>query len=427
MALELGGTARLALRGARGRLWSDLHQPGGSSRTPLLVFFPDSSRPVVDPAALCRTGLTVLVTRPGDPADAVAVVEWAAEHAAELDADPARLLVGGECSGAALAAAVARHARHNGWPPLRLFVPPGTTELKGTTMTRPTTLLAITSAVAAALAVGCATPAADATPEPGRYATVNGLEMYYEVHGPETGRPLVLLHGAFSGIGVDFASLLPELARNRRVIAVEQQAHGHTPDIDRPLRVEHMVDDTVALLDQLGVTQADVLGYSMGSAVALGMGLERPELVHKLVLVSPGYDTNSTHAGLMEGLQDFRPEMLHGTPFHDYYLRAAPRPEDFPVLVEKKKEMDRHYPDHPRSAVQGLAAPVLLVAGDSDIVRNDYLVEFFGLLGGNVIGDMVGLPASQLAILPGTTHLSVVNRPELRTIVPAFLDAPSST
>jgi pimeloyl-ACP methyl ester carboxylesterase len=294
-------------------------------------------------------------------------------------------------------------------------------------MPRISTIAALGVAVALTAVSGCgaggAQPAAE-QPEPGRYATVNGLQMYYEVHGPETGRPLVLLHGAFSGIGVDFAELLPALAQNRRVIAVEQQAHGHTADIDRALRVEHMADDTAALLAQLGVTQADVLGYSVGATVALLMGLQHPELVHKLVLVTPGYDNNSTHPGLLEGLQDFKPEMLHGTPFHDYYLATAPRPEDFPRLVEKKVEMDRHYPDHPKSAIEALAAPVLLVAGDSDIVRNDYVVEFFGLLGGNVVGDMAGLPDSQLAILPGTTHLTVIHRPELHTIVPAFLDAP---
>ncbi len=294
-------------------------------------------------------------------------------------------------------------------------------------MPRISTIAALGVAVALTAVSGCgaggAQPAAE-QPEPGRYATVNGLQMYYEVHGPETGRPLVLLHGAFSGIGVDFAELLPALAQNRRVIAVEQQAHGHTADIDRPLRVEHMADDTAALLGQLGVTQADVLGYSVGATVALLMGVAHPELVHKLVLVTPGYDNNSLHPGLLDGLQDFKPEMLHGTPFHDYYLATAPRPEDFPRLVEKKVEMDRHYPDHPKSAIEALAAPVLLVAGDSDIVRNDYVVEFFGLLGGNVVGDMAGLPDSQLAILPGTTHLTVIHRPELHTMVPAFLDAP---
>jgi pimeloyl-ACP methyl ester carboxylesterase len=294
-------------------------------------------------------------------------------------------------------------------------------------MSRISTIAALGVAVALTAASGCgssgAQPAAE-RPEPGRYATVNGLQMYYEVHGPETGRPLVLLHGAFSGIGVDFTELLPALAQNRRVIAVEQQGHGHTADIDRPLRVEHMADDTAALLAQLGVTQADVLGYSVGATVALLMGLQHPELVHKLVLVTPGYDNNSTHPGLLEGLQDFKPEMLHGTPFHDYYLATAPRPEDFPRLVEKKVEMDRHYPDHPKSAIEALAPPVLLVAGDSDIVRLDHVVEFFGLLGGNVVGDIAGLPDSQLAILPGTTHLTVIHRPELHTIVPAFLDAP---
>jgi pimeloyl-ACP methyl ester carboxylesterase len=297
-------------------------------------------------------------------------------------------------------------------------------------MSRISMIAALGVVVTLAAVSGCgstgstgAQPAAP-PPEPGRYATVNGLQMYYEVHGPETGRPLVLLHGAFSGIGVDFAGLIPALAQNRRVIAIEQQAHGHTADIDRPLRVEHMVADTAALLAQLGVTQADVLGYSMGASVAIAIGVQHPELVHKLVLVSGGYDNNSTHPGLMEGLQDFKPEMLHGTPFHDYYLATAPRPEDFPMMAAKKVEMDRHYPEYPKSVMEGLAAPVLLVAGDSDIVRLDYTVEFFGLLGGNVVGDLVGLPASQLAVLPATTHVGAIHRPELHTIIPAFLDPP---
>lgn len=293
-------------------------------------------------------------------------------------------------------------------------------------------VLGVVAALAAVSGCGSGGPASagqEPAPaaQPGRHASVNGLEMYYEVHGPETGRPLVLLHGALSGIGPDFGELLPVLAQHRRVIAIEQQAHGHTADIDRPLRTEHMVDDTVALLGQLGVAQADLLGYSMGAGIALGIGLQHPELVHKLVLVTPSYDDNAMHPGLLDGLQSLQPEMLHGTAFHDYYLDAAPRPQDFPVLIEKNKDMQQNYPDHPQSAVQALAAPVLLVAGDSDIVRNEYLVEFFGLLGGNVVGDQAGLPASQLAILPGTSHLTVIHRPELHTIVPAFLDAPEAS
>jgi pimeloyl-ACP methyl ester carboxylesterase len=312
-------------------------------------------------------------------------------------------------------------------PVLFLRLTPRTTE--GPPMPRISTLVALGVAaltVVSGCAGGAPAPAAQPAPaaDPGRYASVNGLEMYYEVHGPEGGRPLVLLHGALSGIGPDFSDLIPALAQHRRVIAVEQQAHGRTADVDRPLRTEQMAADTVALLDGLGVADADVLGYSMGAGVALAMGFSNPDLVHKLVLLTPGYDNTFAYPGMLEGLQGLQPEMLHGSPFHEYYLAEAPRPDDFPVLVEKNKDMQAHYPEYPASAVQGLAAPVLLVAGDSDIVRIQHLVEFFGLLGGNVVGDQVGLPDSQLAVLPGTTHTGLPHRPELHAIVPAFLDAP---
>lgn len=268
-------------------------------------------------------------------------------------------------------------------------------------------------------------PAAGA-PAAGRYASIGGLEMYYEVHGPETGRPLVLLHGSLSGIEPDFGELIPVLARDRRVIAVEQQAHGHTADVDRPLRVEQMAADTTALLRQLGAQQVDVLGFSTGAAVALDMGLKQPDLVHKLVLVSPMYDPAGMHPGLIDGLAGLQPEMLHGTPFHEYYMTAAPRPEDFGSLVEKNKDLQLNYPKHPASTVESLAAPVLLVIGDSDVVRIDHVAEFFRLLGGAVNGDIVGLPRSQFAVLPATTHIGVMHRPELHAIVPAFLDAPAT-
>jgi pimeloyl-ACP methyl ester carboxylesterase len=265
-------------------------------------------------------------------------------------------------------------------------------------------------------------PRAETKAHPARYASVNGVDLYYEVHGPESARPLVLLHGALSGVEPDFGGLIPELAKNRRVIAIEQQGHGHTADIERPFRVEHMAADTTALLDQLGVTDVDIMGYSMGALIALSIGLEKPDLVHKLVLVTPGYDNKSSHPGLMEGLAEIKPEMLHGSPFHDYYLKVAADPADFPTLVAKNTDMQRHYPNHPKSAIEHLVPPVLLVAGDSDLTPPEYLAEFFRLLGGGVMGDLEGLPDSQLAVLPGTTHLGVIHRPELHTIVPAFLD-----
>ena len=255
------------------------------------------------------------------------------------------------------------------------------------------------------------------------YVEVNGLNMYYEIHG--TGQPLVLLHGAFSAIGTSFGDVLPQLAETRRVIAFEMQAHGHTADIDRPLSMEQMADDTAAALRQLGIEEADVFGYSMGAGVALQVAIRHPEVVRKLVLASVTYNKNGVHPGLMEGLAEMKPEMMFGSPWHEEYTRIAPRPEDFATLFAKKTQMDREVRDLPAEAIEEIQAPTLLIIGDSDIVRPEHAVEMFRLLGGGVMGDLAGLPNSQLAILPGTTHVTVVQRADLLlAMIPPFLDAP---
>src|SRR5512134_3460465 len=138
------------------------------------------------------------------------------------------------------------------------------------------------------------------------YASVNGLEMYYEIHG--TGQPLVLLHGAFSGIGTSFGKILPALARSCRVIAFELQAQGRTADIDRPLTLEGMAEDVAAALQQLGIERADVCGYSMGAGVALHLAIRHPEVIRKLVLISVTYTLSGVHPGLMDGLGEMKPE-----------------------------------------------------------------------------------------------------------------------
>jgi pimeloyl-ACP methyl ester carboxylesterase len=257
----------------------------------------------------------------------------------------------------------------------------------------------------------------------GSYASVNGLEMYYEIHG--TGQPLVLLHGAFSAIGTSFGNVLPELAKTRQVIAFEMQAHGRTADIDRPLTIEQMADDTAAALRQLGIENADFFGYSMGAGVALQIAIRHPEVVRKLVLASVTYNKSGVHPGLMEGLAEMKPEMMFGSPWHEEYTRIAPNPEDFPTLFAKKTQMDREIQDLPAEAIEAIKAPTLLIIGDSDIVRPEHTVEMFRLLGGGVAGDLAGLPNSQLAILPGTTHVSLVERADwLVSMIGAFLDAP---
>jgi pimeloyl-ACP methyl ester carboxylesterase len=260
-------------------------------------------------------------------------------------------------------------------------------------------------------------------PGVGNYAEVNGLNMYYEIHG--TGQPLVLLHGAFSAIGTSFGELLPSLAETQQVIAFEMQAHGRTADIDRPLSIEQMADDTVAALRQLGIEEADIFGYSMGAGVALQIAIRHPEVVRKLVLASVTYNLSGVHPGLMEGLENMRPEDMAGSPWYEEYTRIAPNPEDFATLFAKKTQMDREIQDLPAEAIEAIKAPTLLIIGDSDIVRPEHAVEMFRLLGGGVAGDIAGLPNPRLAVLPGTTHVTLVDRADwLVSMIGEFLDAP---
>jgi pimeloyl-ACP methyl ester carboxylesterase len=261
------------------------------------------------------------------------------------------------------------------------------------------------------------------TGKPG-YVNVNGLKMYYEIHGE--GQPLVLLHGAFSAIGTSFGKLIPLLSGSRKVVAFELQAHGRTADIERPLTLEGMADDVAEAIRQLGFAQADILGYSMGAGVALQMAILHPDVVRKLILISVTYQMSGVHPGLMEGMGEMKPEMMHGSPWHTEYMQLAPRPEDFNRLFAKKSEMDRQLKDLPEETIRAVEAPTLLVIGDSDLVRPEHAVEMFRLLGGGVFGDTpAGLPNSQLAILPGTSHVTVVDRAAwLAPMVNGFLDAP---
>ena len=256
------------------------------------------------------------------------------------------------------------------------------------------------------------------------YVPVNGLNMYYEIHG--TGQPLVLLHGAFSAIGTSFGQVLPKLAQTRQVVAFELQGHGRTADIDRPLSLEGMAEDVAAALKELRIESADVFGYSTGAAVALRLAISHPDVVRKLVLASVTYTLDGVHHGLMDGLAEMKPEMMFGSPWHEEYMRIAPNPENFATLFAKKTQMDKEIQDLPAESIKAIKAPTLLIIGDSDLVRPEHAVEMFRLLGGGVFGDTpAGLPNSQLAVLPGTSHVTVVQRADLLlAIIPPFLDAP---
>jgi pimeloyl-ACP methyl ester carboxylesterase len=279
-------------------------------------------------------------------------------------------------------------------------------------------------AIAAAVGVCLAAPAvAFAQNDRNGYASVNGLEMYYEIHG--TGRPLVLLHGALTTIDTSFGKVLPAFAETRQVIAVEQQAHGRTADIDRPLSYEQMADDTAALLRQLGIEQADLFGYSMGGGIALQIAIRHPDLVRKLVAAAASYSNDGIYPEILEGIQNLKPEDLAGSPFQEAYARVAPDRENWPTLLAKVRQLVGGFEGWPAGDIQSIEAPALLIVGDSDIVRPEHAVEMFRLLGGGVAGDIAGLPRSQLAVLPGTTHITLVDRADwLISMVTEFLDAP---
>src|SRR5215218_1103772 len=261
----------------------------------------------------------------------------------------------------------------------------------------------------------------------GNYVSVNDLEMYYEIHG--TGQPLVMLHGAYMTIET-MGEILPSLAESRQVIAVELQGHGRTADIDRPLTYEQMADDVAALIGYLGIEQADVFGYSMGGGVALQVAVRHPEVVRKLVVASASYTSDGMYPELLVMIPTIAPEVFAGSPIEEAYLRTAPNPEDFPNLVAKLKQLDMTPYTWPPEDIRGISAPTLLIIGDSDAIRPEHAVELFRLLGGGVMGDLTGLPKSQLAVLPGTTHiappgLGVLDRADwLVAMIVAFLEAP---
>jgi pimeloyl-ACP methyl ester carboxylesterase len=256
------------------------------------------------------------------------------------------------------------------------------------------------------------------------YVPVNGLEIYYEIHG--SGQPLVLLHGNLSTIGTSFDKVLPKLASTRRLIAVEQQGHGHTADIDRVFSIEQWAEDTSALLRYLGIEQADFFGYSSGGAVALEIALRSPALVRKLVWAGgTSFRRDGLYPELLAASESMKTEDLDGSPFQQAYASIAPHPEQWHRLVAKIEDLDRTTLGWSPEAMASVKAPTLLIIGDSDIVRPEHVVEMFRLLGGGVVGDLVGLPGSQLAVLPGTTHVTLTDRAEwLTSMITAFLDAP---
>jgi pimeloyl-ACP methyl ester carboxylesterase len=261
------------------------------------------------------------------------------------------------------------------------------------------------------------------------HAPVNELSMYYEVHGD--GPPLILLHGAYMTADM-MAPLASGLARIRQVVVPEMQAHGRTADVDRPLSYEQMADDVAALIRHLGHEQADVVGYSMGGGTALQLAIRHPELVRRLVVASASFRYDGMPAEALAMFPSITPEMFAGSPMETEHQRLSPDPDGFRTLVEKLTRLDTTDFAWPEEAIRGIIAPTLIVLGDSDGVRLEHAVEMFKLRGGGVMGDLSGMPESQLAVLPGTSHFvppgsGMLDRADwLLAMLPPFLDPPSA-
>jgi pimeloyl-ACP methyl ester carboxylesterase len=261
------------------------------------------------------------------------------------------------------------------------------------------------------------------------YASINGLNLYYEIHG--RGEPLFLLPGGFMTVEA-MGEIVPQLAAKRRVIGVELQGHGHTAGIERSLRFELMADDIAALIRHLGLERADIFGYSLGGGVGLQTAIRHPGVVRKLALASTPFKRDGWYPEVLAGMASISVETFAGSPIHETYLKTSPRPEAWPTFVDKMRQLLREDYDW-AEGVAALKTPILIIVGDADSINLTHAVEFFGLLGGGKAdGDLVGLAPSQLAILPSTTHVGwappyhgIMNRTELLLpIITEFLDSP---
>lgn len=249
--------------------------------------------------------------------------------------------------------------------------------------------------------------------------------MYYEVYG--TGKPIVLIHGSFMSIPLNWSQIIPLLAKDRKVIVAEMQGHGRTKDIPREFSYEGMADDVSGLLKHLKIDSADVLGYSMGAGAAFQVAVRHPEQVRRLIILSGVYAHDGWWPETEAGFATFTADMFNGTPIKKQYDSLGNDPAHFPEFVKKVIGTDLKRYDWSKE-VKNIKAPIFMAIGDADGVRYEHALELFRAKGGGKQGDLHGLPKSRLAIIPGTTHVGMIQRTDvLIPMISDFLDSDLNT
>lgn len=250
------------------------------------------------------------------------------------------------------------------------------------------------------------------------YAPVNGLKMYYEVHG--SGEPVVLLHGAFMTITNNWTGWIGELAKTRKVIAVEMQGHGRTADIERDISQENLADDVAGLLDHLKIPRADLIGYSMGGGVAMQCAIRHPDKVRKVVVISSYFRHDGVVKEGLDALSNISADAFKDSPIEIEYKKLSPTPDDFPKFVKRLLATATKGPDLGADELKATTAPMFFIHGDADGIRLEHIEEMFRLKGGGTHGDLGPRSASRLAILPDATHVTLMQR--MAIIVPMVND-----
>lgn len=237
------------------------------------------------------------------------------------------------------------------------------------------------------------------------YAPVNGIKMYYEVYGE--GEPLILLHGAFYTIEMNWGQLIPGLSKTRKVIAIEFQGHGHTPYSDRKLDIATLAKDVEGLLDYLKIDSADVAGYSMGGSVAYQFAVLSPKRLKKLIIISSTYKTSGWLPIVNGAFKDFKPEFFDNTPLKTAYDAVAPDKTKWRKFVEQMIAFAGVPFNVGDSNIAKITSPVLIISGDNDGLDKVELMKTYQLLGGG-LSDLSPMPKSHLAIVPSQGHVSLM-------------------